>query len=150
MARTWGVNEDALVVPLPGEQVEVRDVRVRSVPAHDPLEPEAIAFVIEWRGHRLFHSGDAHRCDASEATGLDHPIDLAFLNFGGGSDHWYMNAEEVLAMAELLRAKTIVPMHWDAWKRSLPTVEDVVKLRSAQSTNVHFMVMGDRLILSDT
>ena len=147
MARTWGLDEKALVVLSPGAEYDVRDVRVRSVRARDPLEPEAIAFVVEWRGHRLFHSGDTHPCDAFDELGREQPVDVAFLNFGGGPDHWYMDAEEVLATAAALRAKTIVPIHWDAWKRSLPTLDEVVKLRSAPSVDVRFMVLGDRYTL---
>ena len=148
IAGNWGLDKDALIVLPPGAEYNVGDVCVRSVPARDPLEREAVAFVIEWHGYRLFHSGDAHPSPEFESLGLEQPIDVAFLNFGGGCDHWYMDAEEVMATAEALRAKTIIPIHWDAWKRSLPTLDEVVKLQSAPSADVRFMVMGDRFTLT--
>jgi L-ascorbate 6-phosphate lactonase len=147
MAETWDLDREALCVLPPGADHQIHDLRIQSVAATDPEDPEAVALAIDWKGRRLFHSGDARPCRAFGRLGREQPTDVAFLNFGGGRESWYMNVKEVLATATALRAKRVIPVHWDAWRHSLPTLEEMVDLRSAKSTEVRFLAMGDCMTL---
>jgi L-ascorbate 6-phosphate lactonase len=112
--RTWDLPEDRLVEVAPGSKLELGDVSVEVYAAHDPLEPGAATFVLESSGVSLFVSGDTRLGPALETVAAEHALDYALLAFGGD---WYMDAGQVLEAATVLRPTTLIPFHWELWRR---------------------------------
>jgi L-ascorbate 6-phosphate lactonase len=111
--RSWGLPDDRLVEVGPGAELEVGDVAIRVYGAHDPLEPGAATFVLESSGVSLFVSGDTRLGPALATVADGHALDYALLAFGGD---WYMDAEQVMEAATVLRPKTLIPFHWELWR----------------------------------
>ena len=44
----------------------------------------------------------------------EHALDYALLAFGGD---WYMDAEQLIEAATVLNPKTLIPFHWEIWRR---------------------------------
>jgi len=103
-----------LVEVAPGAELQVADVSIRVHCAHDPLEPGAATFVLESSGVSLFVSGDTRLGPALSAVADAHALDYALLAFGGD---WYMDAEQLMEAATVLRPRTLIPFHWELWRR---------------------------------
>jgi L-ascorbate metabolism protein UlaG (beta-lactamase superfamily) len=112
--RTWDLPDDRLVEVTPGTELAVGDVRVRVYDGHDPLEPGAVTFVLESAGVTLFVSGDTRLGPALSTVAEEHALDFALLAFGGD---WYMDAEQVMEAAMVLRPTTLILFHWELWRR---------------------------------
>jgi len=63
-------------------------------------------------GHKIYFAGDTGLFSSMSLYG-DEGIDLAMLPIG---DNFTMGPGDALRAVELLRPKTVVPMHFDTWK----------------------------------
>ncbi|PFN79535.1 metal-dependent hydrolase [Bacillus sp. AFS076308] len=72
--------------------------------------PAGILFMSE--GKTIYHAGDTALFSDMKLIGERHPIDLAFLPIG---DNYTMGPEDAAYAAELLRAKTVVPIHYNTF-----------------------------------
>lgn len=99
----------------PGDSVVVGDVRVQAVPARHMVDyfptPDAVGFIIELAGFRLYHSGDtvynARIVDAAAG------VDAALVCINGTEGN--MDVDAAARLAYDLRARTVVPMHFGLW-----------------------------------
>ena len=114
LMREWPVPEERLVEVAPGASLRIGDVSVQVYGAHDPLEPGAVTFVLEAAGVSLFVSGDTRLAPALSDVAAEHELDYALLAFGGD---WYMDAEQLIDAATVLNPKTLIPFHWEIWRR---------------------------------
>jgi L-ascorbate 6-phosphate lactonase len=114
LMRTWDIPLERLVVVSAGETLRVADVAVRVYGAHDPLEPGAVSFVLEADGTSLFVGGDTRCGETLHEVAERHALDHALLAFGGD---WYMDPEELLEAATILRTRTLIAFHWEIWRR---------------------------------
>jgi L-ascorbate metabolism protein UlaG (beta-lactamase superfamily) len=108
-------------VPLgPGEAHRVGELTVTATPARhsgrrEPFGPtaEAVGYVLEARGHRVYFAGDTDLF--ASMRGLGAPLDLALLPVWGwgprlGAGHLDpVRAAEAVAR---LRPRVAIPMHW--------------------------------------
>ncbi|MFI6642646.1 MBL fold metallo-hydrolase [Streptomyces sp. NPDC050504] len=102
-------------------------VTVTATPArHGPEGTEqatgpVTGFVVEYDGGTLYVSGDTVRHDALAEIGERFAVDTAFLHFGDarfpstGDRAFSLSAREGAALARTLRARTVVPLHFDSW-----------------------------------
>ena len=100
----------------PGDELEVKGVRVRAVPAYNvrperlrfhPREKGYVGFVVELSGVKVYHAGDTDLIP--EMEGLQ--PDVALLPVSGT---YVMDAEEAARAVELIRPRLAVPMHYGA------------------------------------
>ncbi|WCB94029.1 hypothetical protein DSM104299_02757 [Baekduia alba] len=123
LASTAGLRDVREVVV--GEVVELGlGVTVRAVPArHDgrrrPLGPavDALGFVIEGDGRRIYFAGDTDLFDGMERIG-DGGLDVALLPVWGwgptlGPGH--LDPERAADAAALLRPRIALPIHWGTY-----------------------------------
>ena len=108
----------AVVELAAGEELDLRHVRVRAVPAvHDGRRSpagqraDAIGFIVEQRV-RIYFAGDTERYDGMASFA---PLDLALLPIWGwgpsvGAGH--MDPEQAAAATALLSPNVAVPIHW--------------------------------------
>lgn len=69
-------------------------------------------FIIDWDGWTVLHSGDTALFSDMKLFGERHDIDLAFLPIG---DHYTMGPDDALQAAAWLKAKTVVPIHYNTF-----------------------------------
>jgi L-ascorbate metabolism protein UlaG (beta-lactamase superfamily) len=73
-------------------------------------EPAGILFMNE--GKTIYHAGDTALFSDMKLIGERHPIDVAFLPIG---DNFTMGPEDAAYAARLLKAKTVVPIHFNTF-----------------------------------
>ena len=135
-------------------------LRVTAMPAqHGPdgtLEATGpvIGFLIEHddMAAPVYISGDTVRFAGTEEIARRHaPIGLALLHLGCvhlgpfGDAAFSLSAEEAVAYAAALQARTIVPLHYEGWKHfseNRAAAEDVFK-RASLDANVHWLEPGE-------
>lgn len=146
----WGVPEDRCIIVRPGDEVEVGSVKVIAVESFDRTalvtidDPEekiagkmpqdmddiAVNIIFETSGGNIYHGADSHYSVMFAKHGKEHDIDVALINYGenppGIMDK--MTSVDVLRMAEALKCKVVIPLHWDVWTNFYSDPEEVVKL----------------------
>lgn len=69
-------------------------------------------YIIRWNGLTILHSGDTSLFSDMKLIGERNQIDLAFLPIG---DVFTMGPQDAALAAEWLRAKTVVPLHFNTF-----------------------------------
>ncbi|MFN8492578.1 MAG: MBL fold metallo-hydrolase [Caldilineaceae bacterium] len=118
----WRVPRDRVSSLKVGETYEFRDIKITATPArHLAGVPgwevdDAIGFLIDFGGLRVYHCGDTEYDTRLRALGYDkaRPIDACMLVINGVGGN--MNAHEAALLAWHLKAKTVIPMHHILWK----------------------------------
>ncbi|MBM4762549.1 metal-dependent hydrolase [Bacillus sp. B15-48] len=72
--------------------------------------PAGVLLFVE--GKTIYHAGDTGLFSDMKLIGERHPIDLAFLPIG---DNFTMGPEDAAIAAEFLRAKQVVPIHFNTF-----------------------------------
>lgn len=95
----------------PGDTLTVKGVKIEAVPAYNPAKqfhPKAaghVGFIITAGGRRIYHAGDTDAIP--EMANIQ--TDVALLPVGG---KYTMTASEAAQVANLIKPKVAVPMHW--------------------------------------
>jgi L-ascorbate 6-phosphate lactonase len=119
-AEQSGYPPSRVMTVASGETVEVSNsFKLKVFPSNDPYELQAVTYVIQTPRGNIFHSGDTNYFDGFRLVGESTAVDVALLNFGkqipDPAKPYYMDAASVAKAARDLRAKTVVPMHWNLW-----------------------------------
>jgi L-ascorbate metabolism protein UlaG (beta-lactamase superfamily) len=118
-----------------GQAVDVSpSFRATVYHSRDLYEEHAVMYLIGTPHGNIFHSGDTSYFGGFRKAGADAQIDVALLNFGkqipDPERPYYMDAEAVAKAAADLKAKVVVPMHWNLWKEAR---DDPAKVKAALS-----------------
>jgi L-ascorbate metabolism protein UlaG (beta-lactamase superfamily) len=118
----WLVPGERVTAITAGESYTFRDVHITAVPARHEAGvkgwevPDAVGYLIEAEGMRLYHTGDTEYDLRLRALAYDreHPIDvmLAVINGAGGN----MNAHEAALLAWHIGPQVLIPMHHLLWR----------------------------------
>ena len=91
------------------------------------MDEKAVNYLVKTPGGNIYHSGDSHFSIYFAKHGKDHAVDVAFGSFGenpvGMQDK--MTSIDILRMAENLRCKVVVPIHWDVWTNFQADCEEI-------------------------
>jgi L-ascorbate metabolism protein UlaG (beta-lactamase superfamily) len=102
--------------------------------------PTGILFTAE--GKTVYHAGDTGLFSDMKLIGERHPIDLAFLPIG---DNFTMGPDDAAYAAKLLKAKQVVPIHYNTFP---PIKQDPnLFLELLEDGNGRVMQPGDSLEL---
>lgn len=149
LMKQWGIGDEHISALQPGKSVKVADLSITALPSNDWEDEEAVTYVVETEGARVFVGGDTTYFDGLAAIGEEHDIDIALLSLGTNPPDQgvFMEADDVVRAGLDLRAKVIVPVHWDMWKEYLADPEDVVRAaeRMKVDADVRILRLGDRL-----
>ena len=146
LMREFGIADDRIREVAPGDSIQFRDVEIQVYPSYDPNEPHAVTFVFSSGGTKLFVSGDTWDGPAITEIGAEHDLDLALLAFGRT---WYMEVEELLAVAQKLGPKTLLPFHWEFWRNHTGDIGKLFELyhRQQPEFDIRILLVGDSLHL---
>ncbi|MBI2841965.1 MAG: MBL fold metallo-hydrolase [Armatimonadetes bacterium] len=128
----------------PGDRFEVEDVAVTVWPAYDEYEPQAVTYMIESGGVRIFFGGDTSEGPAFDEIGTKGGVDIALVAFGR---KWYMGEAQMLDAAERLRPKLLLPFHWELWRAYTGDILEFGRLveRRKPDYDVRILLVGDYL-----
>ena len=111
----------------PGDRITVGDVEVEAVPAYNigkrfhPKEKGFVGYVFRVDGVRYFHAGDTDAVPEIRSV----TADVAFLPVVGT---YTMTAAEAAGLANQIRPKVAVPIHWGSIVGSREDAETFKKL----------------------
>lgn len=105
----------------------------------------ACGFIVHYWGAKIYFAGDtAVFGDMALLQRLD-SFDIALLPIGG---NWTMNAKDAVIAAEFLKAKTIVPMHYNTWPLIAADPEQFKKdVQSHLPTKVEILKPGEEMTI---
>lgn len=136
----WGVPADQCITVKPGDHIRIKDLEIVALDSFDrtclvttdstgpdreeltgklpdDMDKKAVNYLIKTPGGNLYHSGDSHYSIYYAKHGKDYNIDVAFGSYGenpvGIQDK--MTSVDILRMAEALRTKVVIPIHYDVW-----------------------------------
>lgn len=132
----WGVPKERCIVVKPGDHIKIKDVEIIALDSFDrtclvttdgvqdirntcpnDMDEKAVNYLFKTTGGNIYHSGDSHYSIYFAKHGKDYDIDVAFASYGenpvGIADK--MTSVDVLRMAEALRCKVVIPIHYDVW-----------------------------------
>ena len=136
----WGVPEERCRVVKPGDVIKIKDIEVVVLDSFDrtclvttddtsenreeltgicpmDMDEKAVNYLVKTPGGNIYHSGDSHYSIYFAKHGKDHEVDVAFGSYGenpvGMADK--MTSVDILRMAEALRCKVVIPIHYDVW-----------------------------------
>lgn len=158
----WGVPAERCVTVKPGDSIKIKDLEIIALDSFDrtcivttdrtdetreeltgicptDMDDKAVNYLVKTPGGNIYHSGDSHFSIYFAKHGKDIErlyggVDVAFGSYGcnpvGMQDK--MEASDILRMAEALRAKVVIPIHWDVWtnfEADLNEIETLYQMR---------------------
>ncbi len=72
----------------------------------------ACGFVVDFFGQKVYFAGDTGLFGDMELLGRLEDIDIALLPIG---DNYTMGVDDAVLAAKMLKAKTVIPMHYNTW-----------------------------------
>ncbi len=161
----WGVDENKIHELQWWDEVKAGELTLVCAPSRhfsgrrlmDRFTTLWSSWVILGSNERIYFSGDSgygpHFKEIGEAYG---PFDLALLECGQYDKRWHdihMLPEETVQAAIDVNAKTMMPIHWGAFKLALHSWTDPVERvsQAAASKNMPITTprIGEQIILSD-
>jgi L-ascorbate metabolism protein UlaG (beta-lactamase superfamily) len=94
-------------------------------PLSHPIVGDVVGFALRWEGQPqgvLWISGDTVLYDGVRQVADQLEVDTALLHLGGvkfpvtGPVRYTMTAKQAVELCELIRPRTIVPIHYEGWK----------------------------------
>ena len=106
--------------------IEVTATPCRHGPAHaHSLLGDVIGFALRWPGQEhgaLWISGDTVLYDGVREVARRVQVDTVLLHLGAvrfaitGPVHYTMTARDAVELCELIRPRTVIPVHYEGWK----------------------------------
>lgn len=140
----WGVPSERCITVKPGDSIKIKDIEIIIVDSFDrtclvttppenlkntvpDMDVKAVNYIIKTSGGNIYHSGDSHYSIYFAKHGKDYNIDVALASYGenpiGIADK--MTSIDVLRMAEALRCKVIIPIHYDVWTNFMADTREI-------------------------
>ena len=130
---------------LTGEDyIELAPIKVHAIPAaHSKLEYNNetgyvfLSYIVEIGGITIFHAGDTVPYNEQINNLAPFNIDLAFLPINGRPDPALnmepnFSIEETIDFAQAIKAKCVIPMHYDMYTINTANIADFVKQADGQ------------------
>jgi L-ascorbate 6-phosphate lactonase len=145
----WGVPEKRCILVKPGDVIKINDIEIAAVESFDrtalitappegdlhgiPLDfmdDKAVNYIIKTPGGTIYHSGDSHYSNYFAKHGNNYSIDVALGSYGenprGITDK--LTSSDILRMAEALKTKVIIPIHYDIWTNFQSDPNEILQL----------------------
>lgn len=104
----------------------------------------ACSFLVRMGGKVIFHAGDTALFGDMSLVGDEDGIDVALLPVGGT---YTMDVKDAVKAMRLLRARTMVPMHYDTWETIAVDRREMVSTCEGERFTLKVLAPGDRLVL---
>jgi L-ascorbate metabolism protein UlaG (beta-lactamase superfamily) len=146
-AINGGLPSSKSITVSPGMNFEISpSFKVRVFSSSDPYEPLAVMILLETPSGNILHSGDTSYFEGFKEIGDRYPVEVALLNFGKQiptpEKPYYMSAQKLAMAARDLRAKVVVPMHWNLWEETKEDPSPIEPILKLESPNSQFRVVN--------
>jgi len=124
-----------------GDSFTLAGIDVTVAPAKHPQSDNAVGYVVKTSGQSVYHAGDTYDFyDMNRIT-----VDLAMLPIGGTYTMDVLNAVKALKM---MRAKFVIPMHYNTFPEIRADVRDFEKrVRASTKTIPVVLRVGEKFDL---
>ncbi len=144
----WGVPAERCITVKPGDSIKVKDVEIVALDSFDrtclvttdgyePLagtipnmDEKAVNYLFKTSGGNIYDAADSHYSISFGDHGKKHKIDVAFGAYGenpvGIADK--QTSVDLLRMAEALRCKVMIPLHYDIWTNFMADPKEILAL----------------------
>lgn len=145
----WGIPESRTIIVKPGDEVKVKDVTIKDLTSFDRTElvtapvdvtlkdtmPQdmdklAVNYLVKTSGGNFYHAGDSHYSNWFAQHGNENQVDVAVAAFGenprGMQDK--LTTSDILRIAEDLKTKVMIPVHYDIWSNFSADPQEIVDL----------------------
>jgi L-ascorbate 6-phosphate lactonase len=148
----WGIPPERTRVIAPEESWSRGGTTIHALPARDAFEIDALTFVIEGGGVRIFDGGDTLYFPEMEEIGRRWALDVAFLSYATNppGETYYLTEEMVLAAARSLSARILILKHYDLWQEFSADPAPLVDRLRAEGHDARTLRLGERLQLDKT
>ena len=92
----------------------------------------------------MFHAGDTALFSDLSLVADEGDIDVALLPIGG---IYTMGLRDAVKAMRLLRARVMVPMHYDTWPAIAVDSRALVSAGHGEGFSIHALAPGERLVL---
>ena len=152
MMATWGFGAERVQVMAPGTMLAVGDVTLTAYSANDWEDEDAVTLMLESGGVGVFIGGDTLYCDGLDEIGRAHAVDLAVLALGRNrrdiiDAQLYADPAEIARAARALRARKVLPVHWEIWREWVEDPHAVAPHLAGSGTELVILTHGDSLEL---
>lgn len=159
----WGVPAERCITVKPGDSIRIKDMEIVCLDSFDrtclvttdstgadrqeltgicptDMDDKAVNYLIKTSGGNIYHSGDSHYSIYFAKHGKDYDIDVAFGSFGenpvGMADK--MTSVDILRMAEALKTKVVIPIHYDVWTNFMADVNEIKVLYNMKKERLDY------------
>jgi len=158
--KKWGVPEEKTIVVKPGDTVEIGSVKIKAMEAFDrtalvteddpnvklagkmpqDMNKIAVNYLFETSGGNLYHAADSHYSNMFAKHGNENKIDVALGAYGenprGITDK--VTSVDMLRMAESLKTKVIIPVHYDIWTNFMADPKEITMLWNMKKDRLQY------------
>ena len=148
--QKWGVPAERCIIVKPGDTIKIKDIEIVVLDSFDrtclvttddttenreeltgicptDMDEKAVNYLLKTPGGNIYHSGDSHYSIYFAKHGKDYDVDVAFGSYGenpvGMADK--MTSCDILRMAEALRCKVVIPIHYDVWTNFMADINEI-------------------------
>lgn len=157
----WGVPEKRCKIIKPGDNFTIKDVDIEVLDSFDrtvlvtdsykgehantieklgTMDQRSVNYLFKTSGGNIYHAGDSHYSAYFANHGKFHSIDVAFGSYGenpiGIVDK--MTSIDILRMAEALKTKVVIPLHYDIWSNMKADPNEIVALWQMRKNRLHY------------
>lgn len=106
-----GIDKSHLIDIKTGEKVSIKDAGIKAVYAdHGELAPDALGFLLEINGVRIYFTGDTAYCPEKMTAAIEFKPDIIIPPINGAYGN--LNSEEAAKLARDTGAKIAIPCHF--------------------------------------
>ncbi len=146
----WGIPEGKTIVIKPNQEIKVGSVTIKALESSDrtaliteddpgvvlsgklpqDMDKIAVNYLFKTSGGNLYHAADSHYSNMFAKHGNENKIDVALGAYGenprGITDK--VTSVDILRMAESLKTKVVIPVHYDIWTNFLADPKEVTEI----------------------
>ena len=140
-----------------GRSVTIEDFTIHGIPAkHNQIEKDAhgrckfLGYVIEFGKYKIYHSGDTLWFDELVPVLGFFDIDVAILPINGNDPErkvaGNLNCEEAARLAIAIKAKTVIPCHYNMFRFNTADVNDFINEAEKVGQPYNILRMGEKFV----
>jgi len=130
MFAMYGAPKERILQMKPGDRYDVKDAAIKATKSTDfcalrggevkpgkTIDEVALNYLVETPSGNIYHAGDSSYHDYYFRVGYENKIDIALINCGNSPPSFTdkMSFADAARVANQLRAKVLIPMHYDNW-----------------------------------
>jgi L-ascorbate 6-phosphate lactonase len=148
--KEWGFSEERIVEIEPYQKIQDKRLTITAVPLQDVDDQFAVGYLFETAEVNLLDAGDTLYFDGLKDYGEKWEIDIALLNYFTNLPELdmklSMTPSEVAQAAIDLKAKILIPKHWDIWTEMLADPKELDQHLSGSGIELKVLEAGKEFV----